>query len=124
MNKMYIVVNQDLKMGKGLVSAQVAHAVFDLMDKAIKYCLESDIYAEDVVDRLYNLDSGNSLFRFNGNGMIILQAPEKQLLEFQKEGYVTVIDRLMDNKVTAVNLGIWEDKDKPDFIKELKLLGR
>lgn len=36
MNKMYIVVNQDLKMGKGLVSAQCCHAVFDYMDKHIK----------------------------------------------------------------------------------------
>ena len=39
-------------------------------------------------------------------------------------GYVTVIDRLMDNKVTAVNLGSFNDENKPDFIKELKLLGR
>lgn len=123
MNKMYIVVNQDLKMGKGLVSAQVAHAVFDFMDCMIKQCLAKE-YPDDVEAELFDLSYNIDYFRNNGNGMIILQAPEEQLLEFQKEGYVTVIDRLMDNKVTAVNLGSFNDENKPDFIKELKLLGR
>lgn len=81
-------------------------------------------HSDHVVRALFTFSNFIDIFRNNGNGMIILQAPEEQLLEFQKEGYVTVIDRLMDSKVTAVNLGSFNDENKPDFIKELKLLGR
>lgn len=117
MKKMYVVVNEDLKIyDEGLISAQCCHAVFDYMHNKIKDCLDGS----DLFEFCVFLD----FFRLDGNGMVVLEASEKQLLEFQDKGYTTVIDRTMNNKVTAINLGIFDDTEKPKFIKKLKLLRR
>lgn len=109
--KMYIVVNDKLK-DKGLISSQVAHAVFDELDRQIKG------FARDGI--LEELSEQLDIFRYNGNGMIVLKAPEEVLIGLQKQGYTTVIDRLMDNMVVAVNLGMCDEV--PEVTKGLKLV--
>lgn len=111
--KMYIVVNDKLK-DKGLISAQVAHAVFDELDRQIKG------FARDNI--LYELSRQLDVFRYNGNGMIVLKAPEDVLKNLCDLGETTVIDRTMNNMITAVNLGIHDDNHKPPITKILKLL--
>lgn len=127
MKKMYVVVNEDLKQyDVGLISAQCCHAVFDHMDKHIKKCLDCMTYghSDHVVRALFILSDFIDIFRLDGNGMVVLEASENKLKEFQDKGYTTVIDRTMNNKITAVNLGIFDDTEKPEFIKKLKLLRR
>ena len=112
--KMYIVVNDKLK-DKGLISAQVAHAVFDELDRQIKGFMRDNI--------LYELSEQLDIFRYNGNGMIILKASEKTLENLYYLGFTTVIDRTMDNMITAVNLGMYDDAyEVPEITKNLKLL--
>lgn len=109
--KMYIIVNDKLK-DKGLIAAQCSHAVLDYMNEEINGFLEMS----DVEEFKQQLD----YFRYNGNGMIVLKAPEEVLIGLQKQGYTTVIDRLMDNMVVAVNLGMCDEV--PEATKGLKLV--
>ena len=114
--KMYIIVNDKLK-DKGLIAAQCSHAVLDYIDNEIKKCCTSTL---NVCENIHELRVSLDHFRYNGNGMIILKAPEETLIQLQNEGYTTVIDRLMDNMVVAVNLGMWNEV--PEVTKGLKLV--
>lgn len=111
--KMYIVVNDKLK-DKGLISSQVGHAVLDHIDKHMKWFLERGVVEE--------FSRQLDVFRYNGNGMIVLKAPEDVLKNLCDLGETTVIDRTMNNMITAVNLGIHDDNHKPPITKILKLL--
>lgn len=115
---MYIVVNKDLNMSQGKVSAQVGHAVYDYIYN--KYCYED-----------FNMSFGQwlDLFKNNGDTICILKASEKELIRFQEQGYTTVIDRgcteIPKDSITAVNLGVYDREranDIPKFIRRLRLL--
>lgn len=116
-NIMYIVINQDLDMSKGKISAHTAHATFDYLSEM--YNKLNDEYGSwaDFID----------FFKYFGDTIIVLKAHEKDLLKWEQEGYTAVRDRglteVEPNSITAVNLGIY-DKDKciPKFIQRLRLL--
>lgn len=120
MKKMYIVLNQDLKMSKGLACAQVAHAVFDYINSKIEECC-IPAFDYDICDNINKLRSKLDSFRYNGNQMIVLKEDAGVLNIFKERGFVTVIDRDLGGIITAVNLGIYDDKEVPGFIKEMKL---
>lgn len=117
MNKvLYIAVNQDLNMSPGKIGAHTAHAAFDYLIRCYQNMYDAEL--EDYVEE----------FKEHGDTIIVLKAHEKDLLKWEKEGYVTIRDRgyteIEPNSITAVCLGIF-DKDKeeiPKFIKRLRLL--
>ena len=41
---MYIIVNSDLKMGKGKIAAQVGHIVMHIMEALVKVDISTNIY--------------------------------------------------------------------------------
>lgn len=113
---MYIVINQDLDMSQGKVGAHTAHAVFDYIYK--------ELLEQETSDGLYD---ELSCFKRFGDTIVTLKAHEKDLLKWEKQGYVTVRDmgytEIPKNSITAVNLGIY-DKDEgiPKWVQRLRLL--
>ena len=109
--KMYILVNQDIKMGKGKLAGQVGHAVASFMyDFTLKHG------AEELAD-----------YMENDQKKIILKCPQDILEDLEKEGYLAIRDKgytqLEPDALTCVNLGIWNwGDDKPEWLKQLKLL--
>jgi PTH2 family peptidyl-tRNA hydrolase len=110
--KMYILVNKDIKIGKGKLAGQVGHAVASFM-----YNFALDHGVEELTD-----------YMENDQKKIILKCPQEKLEELEKEGYISIRDKgytqLEPDTLTCINFGIWSwrEEDKPDWIKELKLL--
>nr|DAJ41388.1 MAG TPA: Peptidyl-tRNA hydrolase [Caudoviricetes sp.] len=118
---MYIIVNQDLNMNAGQIGTYTAWTVFDY----IHWKLPAYIDDCDNLKIYRALDKRISDFKEYGNKIIILKAHEKDLIELERKGYLTVRARGLqgtysDNIVT-VNLGIY-DKNIPKWIQKFKTL--
>lgn len=108
---MYILVNSDIKLGKGKGMGQVGHAVGVYHYKGN--------YSKELMDNYMNIRQTK----------VILQCPQAKLEELEKEGYIAIRDagltQLEPNTLTCVNLGIFDrDLGVPEFVKELKLYPR
>lgn len=113
---MYILVNSDIKIGKGKLAGQVGHAV------AVYFYRNWDGGAEP-----------NSLieqYMEDCQRKIILSCHQSILEDLEQQGYITIRDKgftqLEPNTLTCVNLGIFDrDSDNlPYFVKELKLYSK
>ena len=107
--KMYILVNQDVGMGKGKIAGQVGHAVNILTYRMCK--------------------QNNSLIDEYMQGQIkkiVLKCPQSKLEELESKNYISVRDngltQLEPNTLTAVTLGILREEEVENWVKELKLL--
>lgn len=128
---MYIVVNQDLNMSAGKIGAHTAHAVLDYMNVLLNDCFEgypNELkYDELICDEFRDVVGMLKEFKDNGDTIIVLKAHEKDLLKWEKQGYVAVRDRglteVAPNSITAVNLGIYDkDEGVPKWIQRLRLV--
>ena len=114
---MYIVINQDLNMSPGKIGAHTAHAAFDfVLEMRDKLDDEYGTFSEFIYD-----------FKNYGDTIVVLKAHEKDLLKWEKQGYVSVRDRglteIEPDSITAVNLGIYDkDEGTPKWIQRLRLL--
>ena len=113
--RMYILVNEDVKISKGKLAGQVGHAVAAMFYN--QYKLTGELLPVTVE------------YMSSFQKKIILYAPEEKLLEFEKEGYIAIRDKgwtqLKPNTLTCVNLGIFNFNHFPvefEFIKDLKLV--
>lgn len=121
---MYILVNEDIKIGKGKLAGQVGHAVCTYMYRN---------YIRTYNDKIININS-EMLEEIDDymevQKKIILKCPQSKLEELEKQGYITIRDngltQLEPNTLTCVNVGIF-DRDKkevPSWISELKLYNK
>jgi PTH2 family peptidyl-tRNA hydrolase len=105
---MYILVNKDIKIGKGKLAGQVGHAV------AVYFYRRK--YTQEFIDNYMIIQK-----------KIILECSQETLKILESLGYITIRDKgltqLEPNTLTCVNLGIFDrDKDEvPEFVKTLKL---
>lgn len=112
---MYILVNEDIKIGKGKLAGQVGHAVMSyLYHKAIKP-LQEGKQIESLEEYMVEQKK------------IILKCPQWRLEQLENEGcYVVIRDKgytqLEPDTLTCANYGIMTPDMLPDWIKELKLL--
>lgn len=112
--RMYILVNEDIKINKGKLAGQVGHAVAVMF-----YRLWCDFEKPlPVINEYMKLQK-----------KIILYCSQIKLEKLESEGYITIRDRgltdLPPNTLTCVNLGLVDLNDIPEkleFIKELKLV--
>lgn len=111
---MYILVNEDIKIGKGKLAGQVGHAVCVYMYNFLS--------TDTTTEEMEFIDDYMSFQK-----KIILSCPQSKLEELEKEGYIRIRDKglteLEPNTLTCVNFGIYDkDVDEiPVWVKELKL---
>lgn len=114
--KMYILVNQDIKISKGKLAGQVGHAVASYMFQIMK----------DM-----RLNVGNDKYARIAQYMkiqkkVILKCPEEKLVSLEESGRFNVIrdkglTHLTPGTLTCVNIGLYNEDTAPDWVKELKL---
>ena len=119
---MYILVNEDIKIGKGKLAGQVGHAVCTYMYRNFIRNYDNDAISISN-ESLENIDSYMEIQR-----KIILKCPQHKLEELEKTNlYITIRDKgltqLDPNTLTCICIGIFDrDKDEvPEWIKNLKL---
>ena len=109
---MYLIVNNDLSMGKGKICAQVGHAV------------------QYIIDEYYNGTIGDKksyqLWKENGNPKIIIKASQEELNKLSKyKNTYTIIDagrtQIAPNSMTVVVFFPTQRKNL-EFLKNFKLL--
>lgn len=126
MNKvMYILVNEDIKIGKGKLAGQVGHAVGTYFYRNFirKYNNEEVQLTKNEIN---DIDEYMQCQK-----KIILCCPQSKLEKLENENkYVVIRDKgltqLEPNTLTCINIGIF-DKDKnevPEWIKQLKLYSK
>lgn len=112
--RMYILVNEDIKISKGKLAGQVGHAVMSyIYYNAVKPLQEGK--------RIESLDD-----YMKTQKKIILKCSQRKLEELEEEGGYSVIrdnglTQLEPNTLTCINYGIVTPSALPDWIKELKL---
>ena len=113
---MYILVNSDIKIGKGKLAGQVGHAVAKMFYNAWNVTLGSK--------PLPTIEE----YMQNHQKKIILYCSQGKLEELEKEGYIAIRDKgftdLEKNTLTCVNLGIVNYDKFPEgleWVRELKL---
>ena len=113
---MYLVVNNDLNMGKGKIAAQVGHAVQNIVEEIIRKGYESRPTPE-------------CYFRYmkwkKHAAKIVLKASEEKLLELCKHPEARqIIDdgqtQVPANSLTVI--GFFPSNELGDMMKDLKLL--
>lgn len=109
--KMYILVNDDMKIGKGKLAGQVGHAVASYFWRYIQSPTEDQL----------ELLKGYMVEQKK----IILKAPQWLCEQLELEGYIRVRDlgytQLEPNTLTCINVGVFEEGEEPEFLKTLKL---
>ena len=122
---MYILVNEDIKIGKGKLAGQVGHAVCTYMYR----------------NYIRRYDGGfvrwtNDMLRYIDDYMevqkkIILKCPQWKLEELEKEGkYIVIRDKgltqLEPNTLTCICIGVFDRdlNEVPEWVKELKLYSK
>lgn len=112
--RMYILVNEDIKISKGKLAGQVGHAVMSyIYHRAIKP-LQNGREIEPLDDYMKEQKK------------IILKCPQWRLEELEKDGFYTVIrdkgyTQLEPNTLTCINYGIMTPEALPQWIRDLKL---
>lgn len=107
---MYILVNQDIKIGKGKLAGQVGHAVATYFYRGK--------YTKELMDEYMKEQK-----------KIILSCNQERLEELEREGHIAIRDlgltQLEKGTLTCVNLGIIDrDEGVPEFVGKLKLYSK
>lgn len=107
---MYILVNEDIKIGKGKLAGQVGHAVAVYFYKH----LNNEVFKE-AIDEYMNTEQQK----------IILKCPQSVLEDLEKEGCIAIRDKghtqLEPNTLTCVNMGLMRKDHSIKWMHELKL---
>lgn len=117
---MYVLVNEDIKIGKGKLAGQVGHAV-------CTYIYRNFIKGYNGQQIFITKEQQNFLDDYmKVQKKIILKCPQNKLEELEKEKkYIVIRDngltQLEANTLTCVCFGILNKEDAPNWIKELKL---
>lgn len=112
--RMYILVNEDIKISKGKLAGQVGHAVMSYVyHKAVKPLSEGR--------KIKSLDE-----YMKEQKKIILKCPQYKLEELEHAGGYTVIrdkgyTQLEPNTLTCINYGIQTPEQLPEWVRNLKL---
>lgn len=123
--RMYILVNEDIKISKGKLAGQVGHAVMSYLHYGIIADLRDfqiGTYARTLMYKVL----GEFDNYMKEQKKIILKCPQHKLEELERtENYVVIRDKgytqLEQNTLTCVNYGICDVDNVPEWIKELKL---
>lgn len=116
MKKMYILINEDIKISKGKLAGQVGHAVSSYIFRITeKMRLGDETEYKEFSDYMNTIQK-----------KILLKCPEEKLTELENvDGCYAIRDKglthLKPNTLTCVNIGLYSEDTVPEWIKELKL---
>ena len=109
--KMYILVNEEVKIGKGKLAGQVGHAVASYFWRQMQSPTDGQI--EFLTEYMKEQKK------------IILSAPQWLCEQLEHNRYIRVRDlgytQLEPNTLTCINVGVYRDGQEPEFVKDLKL---
>jgi len=118
--KMYILVNEDIKISKGKLAVQVGHAVATYFYKIfLGLGLGMGSTTQSIKDYMNGYQK-----------KIILYCPQSKLEKLEELGYITIRDagftELEPDTLTCVCLGLRDDDNfitgELQFVKDLKLV--
>lgn len=117
--RMYILVNEDIKISKGKLAGQVGHAV-------ASYIYNFMNLEVGIVDLEYFMRDQIKEYMNGEQKKIILKCPQEKLEDLERHGgYRAIRDKgytqLEPNTLTCINYGIFTPDTIPEWIKELKL---
>ncbi|AYV77461.1 MAG: putative peptidyl-tRNA hydrolase 2, mitochondrial-like [Dasosvirus sp.] len=116
---MYIVVNNDLGMGKGKIASQVGHVVGLITEDIIRSAYECD-------DVSNNIDYMNYMKWKKGCAKIVLKASEQEILKIiageSKARCIMDAGRTQIAKNSLTVLGFFPRNDLREKMKSYKLL--
>ena len=115
---MYILVNDDLKMGKGKIAGQVGHVVGLITEKIIQDYYESNKKPSDIYLRYLT-------WKRTGIAKIVLKATEEQIKTFIGEPEtIYILDagktQIAPNSLTVI--GFFPNTTNKEKFKDFKLL--
>ena len=122
---MYILVNEDIKIGKGKLAGQAAHASLTWLYR--NFIKDYDGNSIGITENMQTfLDDYMEVQK-----KIILKCPQWKLEELEREGkYIVIRDKgltqLEPNTLTCICTGV-SDRDLnevPEWVKELKLYSK
>ena len=112
---LYIFVNQDLDMSKGLIAAQVAHITQIIVEDLIRKSYECSPPPKEVIDYMR--------WKMKPT-VVIMRAPDAQLRELlqlpNSKYFVDSGERIPNNSLTVV--GFYPNAIMHDKFKDYKLL--
>lgn len=115
---MYILVNDDLKMGKGKIAGQVGHVVGLITEEIIRKSYESAKGVPDCYQRYIQ-------WKMTGHAKIILKATQAQIEQFVGESesiYIRDAGRTQIAPDSLTVIGFYPSAQLKDKFKDYKLL--
>jgi len=115
---MYVLVNDDLKMGKGKIAGQVAHVVGLITEEIIRKSYESSKGIPDCYARYM-------VWKATGHAKVILKASQEQIEELIGETesmYIRDAGRTQIAPNSLTVLGFYPSSTLKEKFKDLKLL--
>ena len=115
---MYILVNDDLKMGKGKIASQVGHVVGMMTEDIIRKSYESHKGVPDCYSRYVR-------WKNNGQAKIVLKATEEQIKTFMghpETSYVIDAGRTQIAPDSLTVLGFYPSSNNREKLSGFKLL--
>ena len=114
---LYVVINNDLNMGKGKIAAQVGHVIEDIIEELVR--------AEMSSSKKKSFLDDYKIWKYNGRTKIVLKGTTKELQELcEVDGARYVRDagktQIEAGSLTAV--GFFPSKTKKELMKKFKLL--
>lgn len=115
---MYVLVNDDLKMGKGKIAGQVGHVVGLITEEIIRKSYETTRGVPDCYARYM-------VWKATGHAKVILKASQEQIEELLGEPETMFIrdagrTQIAPNSLTV--LGFYPSSNLKDKFKDFKLL--
>lgn len=114
---MYIIVNNDLQMGKGKIAAQVGHVVMQIVEDIIIKKFEST--------KIPNICKDYDVWKNSGGAKIVLKATKEQLVTLKNMDNARFIIDAGKTQIEAGSLtvvGFPPMKTLGNIMKDFKLL--
>lgn len=114
---LYVVINNDLNMGKGKIAAQVGHVIEDIIEELVKAELSSSKNKSFLDDY--------KIWKYNGRTKIILKGTTHELQELcmiDGARYVRDAGKTQIEAGSLTVVGFFPSKTKKAFLKNFKLL--
>lgn len=115
---MYVLVNDDLKMGKGKIAGQVGHVVGLITEEIIRKSYETHKGIPDCYQRYME-------WKATGHAKVILKATHEQILQMIGEPeslYIRDAGRTQIAPNSLTVLGFYPSANLKDKFKDFKLL--